>query len=293
VKAAAALALAAAVLAACGSASEAVPSFSGGVKGSRAARVVLLVMENKDRGQIIGSADAPYMTALAGRNATAGRSFAITHPSLPNYLALVSGSTHGITNDCTDCRVSGPNLGTQLDHAKLGWKSYQEGLPQPCFTGSASGRYARKHDPFAYWGNRDCRHRVSFDVLRADLAGGRLPPFSLVVPDLCHDMHDCSVATGDRFLKALVPKLLRGLGPRGYLVLTFDESNATAPIATVVAGPGARRHVRESARVDHYGVLATIEDTFGLRRLGAAAGSGHGSLRPLLRQSAARRSAHG
>jgi hypothetical protein len=293
VKAAAALVLAAAILAACGSASEAVPSFNGAVKRSRAARVVLLVMENKDRGQIIGSADAPYMTALARRYGTAGRSFAITHPSLPNYLALVSGSTHGITSDCTDCRVSGPNLGTQLDHAKLGWKSYQEGLSRPCFTGAAAGRYARKHDPFAYWGNRDCRHRVSFAVLKADLAAGRLPPFALVVPDLCHDMHDCSVATGDRFLKALVPKLLRGLGPRGYLVLTFDESNATAPIATVVAGPGARRHARESARVDHYGVLATIEDSFGLPRLGAAADPRHGSLRPLLRQSAARRSAHG
>jgi phosphatidylinositol-3-phosphatase len=294
VKAAAALALAAAVLAACGSSSKAVSSsFSTAAKRSPSARVVLLVMENKDRGQIIGSADAPYMTALARRYGTAGRSFAITHPSLPNYLALVSGSTHGITSDCTDCRVSGPNLGTQLDHAKLGWKSYQEGLPQPCFTGAAAGRYARKHDPFAYWGNRDCRHRVSFDVLKADLAAGRLPPFSLVVPDLCHDMHDCSVATGDRFLKALVPKLLRGLGPRGYLVLTFDESNATAPIATVVAGPGARRRAVHPARVDHYGVLATIEDTFGLPRLGAAAGPGHGSLRPLLRQSAARRSAHG
>ena len=171
-KAAAALALAAAVLAACGSSSEAVPGFSGAVKRSRAARVVLLVMENKDRGQIIGSADAPYMTALARRYGTAQRSFAITHPSLPNYLALVSGSTHGITSDCTDCRVSGPNLGTQLDRAKLGWKSYQEGLPRPCFTGAAAGRYARKHDPFAYWNARDCRHRVSFGVLKADLRRG-------------------------------------------------------------------------------------------------------------------------
>ena len=296
-KAAAALALAAAVLAACGSSSNAVSSsFTTAARRSPTARVVLLVMENKDRRQIIGSADAPYMTALARRYGTAGRSFAITHPSLPNYLALVSGSTHGITSDCSACRVSGPNLGTQLDHAKLGWKSYQEGLPQRCFTGAAAGRYARKHDPFAYWDpptHRDCRHRVSFGVLKADLAAGRLPPFALVVPDLCHDMHDCSVATGDRFLKALVPKLLRGLGPRGYLVLTFDESNATAPIATVVAGPGARRNARESARVDHYGVLATIEDTFGLPRRGAAAGPGHGSLRPLRRQSAARRSAHG
>jgi acid phosphatase len=285
-------ALAALFLAACGS-SAAVPSFSGAVKPSPRARVVLLVMENKDRGQIVGSADAPYMTSLARHYATAPRSLAITHPSLPNYLALVSGSTQGITSDCTDCRASGPNLGTQLDHARLGWRSYQEGLPSRCFSGPFAGRYARKHDPFAYWNNVDCRHRVSFTALRSDLAAGRLPPFSLVVPDLCHDMHDCPVATGDRFLKALVPKLLAGLGPRGYLVLTFDESNGADPIATIVAGPGARRHAVQRARVDHYGVLATIEDTLGLPHLGAAARPGHGSLKRLLRQSAARRPAHG
>ena len=285
--------LAALLLAACGGASEAVPSFPGTVRRSSAARVVLLVMENKERGAIVGSSDAPYVTSLARRYGTAPNSFAITHPSLPNYLALVSGSTHGITSDCTDCSVSGPNLGTQLDAAGLGWKAYEEGLPRPCFSGAFAGRYARKHDPFAYWGQRDCRHRVSFTALRADLAAGRLPPFALVVPDLCHDMHDCSVATGDRFLKALVPKLLRGLAPRGYLVLTFDEGTGSGPIATIVAGPGARHRATQTARVDHYGVLATIEDTFGLRHLGAAADPRHGSLRALLTQSAARRSAHG
>jgi phosphatidylinositol-3-phosphatase len=286
------LVLAALALSACGAAAKGDPS----AKRSPRARVVLLVMENKERGQVLGSRDAPYMTGLARRYGNATRSFAIMHPSLPNYLALVSGSTHGITSDCTACRASGPNLGTQLDAAKLGWKAYEEGLPRPCFGGASAGRYARKHDPFAYFGpptQRDCRHRVSFSVLNADLAAGRLPPFSLVVPDLCHDMHDCSVATGDRFLKGLVPRLLRGLGPRGYLVLTFDEGTTEQLIPTIVAGPGARPHATQTARVDHYGVLATIEDTFGLRHLGAAARRGHGSLKPLLTQSAARRSAHG
>jgi phosphatidylinositol-3-phosphatase len=286
------LVLAALALSACGAAAKRGAS----AKRSPRARVVLLVMENKERGQVLGSPDAPYMTALARRYGSATRSFAITHPSLPNYLALVSGSTHGITSDCTGCRASGPNLGTQLDAAKLGWKAYEEGLPRSCFTGASAGRYARKHDPFAYFGpstQRDCRHRVSFSALNADLAAGRLPPFSLVVPDLCHDMHDCSVATGDRFLKGLVPRLLRGLGPRGYLVLTFDEGTTEQLIPTIVAGPGARPHATQTARVDHYGVLATIEDTFGLGHLGAAARRGHGSLKPLLTQSAARRSAHG
>ena len=284
----AALVAAALLLSACGASAKR-PS----AKRSPQARVVLLVMENKEHGQVLGSAAAPYMTALARRYGSATRSFSVARPSLPNYLALVSGSTHGIASDCTSCRARGPNLGTQLHAARLDWKAYEEGLPRPCFTGATAGRYARKHDPFAYFG-RGCRHRVSFAALSSDLAAGRLPPFSLVVPDLCHDMHDCSVATGDRFLKALVPKLLRALGPRGYLVLTFDEANAgSALIPTIVAGPGARRGAIQTARVDHYGVLATIEDTFGLRHLGAAGRPGHGSLMPLLRQSAARRSAHG
>ena len=285
--------LAALALAACGSATEAVPSFSGPVRRSSAARVVLVVMENKERGEVIGNHDAPYLNALAHRYAGAPRSYGITHPSLPNYLALVSGSTHGITSDCTDCRVSGPNLGTQLDAAGLDWKAYEEGLPRPCFTGAFAGRYARKHDPFAYFGNRDCRHRVSFTTLQADLASGLLPPFALVVPDLCHDMHDCGVSTGDRFLKALVPRLLRALGPSGYLIVTFDEGALGNQIPTIVAGPGARRGAVLPTRVDHYGVLATIEDTFGLAHLGGARDPRHGSLRPLLTQIAARRSAHG
>lgn len=285
-------ALAVLVVTACGS-SQPARSFSGAVKRSPRARVVLLVMENKDRGAIIGSPDAPYLTSLARSYGTATRSYAVAHPSLPNYLALISGSTQQITSDCTACRASGPNLGTQLDAARLSWRAYEEGLPRQCFTGAFAERYARKHDPFAYWDGRDCRRRVSFAALRTDLAAGRLPPFALVVPDLCHDMHDCSVATGDRFLESLVPRLLRGLGPRGYLVLTFDEGTGDQPIATIVAGPGARRGVTQTSRVDHYGVLATIEDTFGLRRLGAAGRPGHGSLKPLLTQSAARRSAQG
>jgi phosphatidylinositol-3-phosphatase len=263
-------------------------------------------MENKERSAVIGSHDAPYLTSLARTYATAADSFAITHPSLPNYLALVSGSTHGITSDCTGCRASGPNLGTELDAARLDWKAYEEGLPRPCFTGAFAGRYARKHDPFAYWSppsQRDCHHRVSFAALNSDLATGRLPPFALIVPDLCHDMHDCSVGTGDAFLKRLVPRLLGTLGPSGYVVITFDEDSSDLTccgglahggrIATIVAGPGARRGATQTAAVDHYGVLATIEDTLGVPRLGAAADPRQGSLRGLLLQSAARRSAHG
>jgi hypothetical protein len=256
------------------------------VKPSAASRVVVVVMENEERSSIIGSPSAPYLTRLAHTYATAPRSYAIRHPSLPNYLALMSGSTQGVTNDCTSCQARGPNLGTQLDAKGVSWRSYAEGLPKPCFTGGSAGRYAKKHDPFAYWASTRCGHRAAFDALDRDLAQGTLPAFALVVPDLCHDMHDCSVATGDRFLSVLVPRLLKGLGPNGYLVVTFDEGSSSARgggrIPTIVAGPGAARGRVSNAFVNHYGVLRTIEDTFGVPHLGGAADAGNGSLHGLL-----------
>jgi len=279
------LALAALGIGACGSSAS--PPSTGPVKRSPASKVVVVVMENEERSSVIGSPHAPYLTRLARTYATAPRSYAIRHPSLPNYLALVSGSTQGITNDCTSCEAHGTNLGDQLTAKGVSWRSYAEGLPKPCFTGAFSGRYAKKHDPFAYWPSTRCGHRASFDALDSDLRRGTLPAFALVVPDLCHDMHDCSVAVGDRFLSVLVPRLLKGLGPHGYLVLTFDEGSSSVhgggQITTIVAGPGAARGRVQATPVTHYGVLRTIEDTFGVPRLGAAADPRNGSLRGLLR----------
>ena len=127
--------------------------------------------------------------------------------------------------------------------------------------------------------------------LTRDLRRGALPAFAFVSPDLCHDTHDCDVATGDRFLSGLVPQLLRELGPRGFLVLTWDEGSSDAGcctdahggrIATIVAGPGARRGVRSARPVDHYGVLHTVQSELGLAPLGGAARPRSGTLDALL-----------
>jgi predicted small secreted protein len=257
--------------------------------------VVTLLMENEEADAILGRPDAPYINRLASRYAVATRSYGVTHPSLPNYLALTSGATHGITTDCTDCHVGARNIVDQLDAAGLSWKAYMEGLPQPCFLGGGAGRYAKKHDPFAYYDDvasdaARCRRIVPLTQLTTDLRRGTLPTYSFISPDLCHDMHDCDVATGDRFLAGLVPSLLRALGPHGFLVLTWDEGSSDAGccggaaggrILTLVAGPDVRRGARWAAPVDHYGVLATTEDALGLPRLGAAADARNGSLRAL------------
>jgi hypothetical protein len=258
--------------------------------------IAVIVMENESYGDVIGSRSAPFINLLARRYALARAMYAVSHPSLPNYLALTGGSTFGITSDCTGCAVNASGLPDQLQSAGISWKAYMEGLPRPCFTGSGSGDYAKKHDPFVYYTQvaKDpalCSNVVPLAVLGADERSGTLPRFVWITPNLCHDMHDCSVWRGDRFLSRLVPKLIRALGPNGILFLTWDEGSSDSGccgmasgghVAMIVAGPGARRGARLWTQADDYSVLQTIEDLFGLPRLRGAACPCTTSLSPLL-----------
>jgi hypothetical protein len=265
----------------------------------RAAHIAIVLMENEEYGDIIGSKDTPFINRLARRYALATQMYAIRHPSLPNYLALTGGSTFGIDSDCTDCSVPGQGLAGQLRARGLSWKGYMEDLPEPCFTGGSSGDYAKKHNPFVYYrgivaDRQSCAaHVVPLTQLGSDELTGRLPTFAFITPNLCHDMHDCDPPVGDRFLAGLVPPLLRALGPRGVLVVTWDEGSsddgccrlaAGGHIATIVAGPLARPGARMLTPADHYSVLQAIEDLTGLPRLRGAACACTPSLAPLLRR---------
>ncbi len=255
-------------------------------------------MENEEYGDVIGSHATPYINSLATRYSLASAMYAIGHPSLPNYLALTGGSTFGITSDCTDCTVGATSLVDQLERARVSWRAYMEDLPGRCFTGAGAGEYAKKHDPFIYYtrvaGNpAACANIVPLDRLAADERAGTLPSFIWITPNLCHDMHDCSPGTGDRFLSTLLPPLLRALGRRGLLFLTWDEGTtndgccrlaAGGHIATVLAGGDARPGGRLGTPVDHYSVLQTIEDLLGLPRLHGASCACTPSLQPLLRR---------
>jgi hypothetical protein len=272
------------------------PSPPSRLAGRGPIHIAVIVMENEEYGDIIGSSATPYLNGLARRYGLATESFAVRHPSLPNYLALTSGSTQGITDDCTDCRAGGRGLADQLQAGGISWRAYMEGLPHPCFTGSGAGDYAKKHDPFLYFPSISqnpsaCAYVVPFDRLAADERSAAMPAFAWITPNLCHDMHDCSTATGDRFLARTVPALLSALGPRGLLFLTFDEGSsddgccrlaAGGHVATIVAGAGARPHSRLATPVDHYSILRTIEDLLGLPRLGGAACVCTPSLQPLI-----------
>jgi phosphatidylinositol-3-phosphatase len=280
---------------ACGDASPGKPLAAppaDALPASSSSHITVIVMENKEATDVVGSASSPYVSALAHRYATATRSYAIRHPSLPNYLALTSGSTQGITSDCTDCHVASRNIVDQLEGASISWKAYMEDIPAPCSRVAGAGGYAKKHDPFMYYDDvarnpRRCAKVVPFNRLASDLRRGTLPTFSFISPNLCHDTHDCSVATGDRFLAALVPRLLRESGPHGFVLLTWDEGTSDAGcctdahggrIATIVAGPDIRRHANSAEPVDHYGVLRTLESALSLPALRGAALRRSGSL---------------
>jgi phosphatidylinositol-3-phosphatase len=243
--------------------------------------VVLVVFENEEYGAVIGSRQAPTFNALARRYSLLTQSYAVSHPSLPNYLALVSGSTFGIRSDCTTCFVGGRSLADTLDGAGLSWNAYEEGLPSVGSRVPFAGRYAIKHSPFLYFrsvrsSQRLRDHVVPYSRFAPDLAGGRLPTFSLVVPNLCHSMHDCSVATGDRWLAGFLRPLLASPElDHSAVFVTFDEGSSSVHgggrVATLVLGPLVEPGTRSSRLVTHYGVLRTIEDGLGLPRLGVSA----------------------
>jgi hypothetical protein len=262
-------ALAAAALPGAQAAPRPVPSFD---------HVVVIVFENKVRGSVLGSPGAPTFNSLAKRYAVLAGYRGVTHPSLPNYLALVSGSTQGITDDCTSCMTGGISLADTLEAKGRTWKAYAEGLPRAGWTGAASGRYVKRHVPFLYFRrvlSRPARVRnvVPLAALSRDLAAKRLPDFALVVPDMCHNMHDCPVSTGDAWLARFLPPLLRSrqLANSAVFVI-FDESDSTDPrVAALALGPVVRPGSSFAPAMSHYGLLRTIEDAWGLPRLGRSA----------------------
>jgi phospholipase C len=252
-------------------------------------RVVLIMLENKSFAQVIGNRSAPEFNTLARRYALLTQYFAVAHPSLPNYLALVSGSTQGVSSNCTECSFPERNLSDTLSAARRTWKTYAEGLPRPGFDGATRGLYAKKHNPFLYFDNvlsqRARRDRVvPLSQFYRDLARGNLPDYSLVIPDLCNSAHDCPFAEGDEWLQGFLKPLLgsRHL-ERSVIFVTFDEGNVGdmreggGRIPTLVLGPLVRSGARDSAHLTHYSLLRTIEDSWHLPHLGRS-----GAAEPIL-----------
>src|SRR5436190_2561157 len=180
--------------------------------------IFIVVMENHAYNEIIGNTTAaPYTNSLANRYGLATNYVAVTHPSLPNYLALIGGSTFGITSDCTSCRVNAPNLvADRVEQSGRTWKGYMESMPG---TSSACSMvdaypYVQKHDPFVYFDDirnvaGECDKVVPYTALAADLASAATTPnYVWITPNMCNDTHDCSINTGDTWLQNNVPAIL-------------------------------------------------------------------------------------
>jgi len=242
------------------------------------AHIVVVVFENKEVSSVLGRPAAPTFNAYARRYATLTRYDGVAHPSLPNYLALVSGSTQGVTSDCVTCSVSARSLADTLEASGRTWKTYAEDLPSPGFLGGYNGGYAKKHDPFAYFraiaGSPErARQIVPLTELSPDLQAGRLPDFALVVPNLCHSMHDCGVSVGDAWLRRTIGPLLTL--PRSVVFVVFDEGSSNAGggghVPALALGTAVRPHSAFRAATNHYGLLRTIEEAWNLPQLGRSA----------------------
>jgi phosphatidylinositol-3-phosphatase len=264
------------LLAGCGanaaSSSPLVPSVPGAVP--RPDHVLIVVFENKDDEQIVDSPQAPYLTQLAHRGANLTDAHGEAHPSQPNYVALLSGSTQGVTDDaCPQELGDAPTLASQLNAAGLSFTGFSEALPAPGFTGCSSpdGRYARKHNPWVDFTSTPPAANAPLSALPANYAA--LPTVAVVIPDMCHDMHDCPVATGDTWARSNLAGYEQWSRTHNSLmVVTFDEDDGRSQnhIATMLVGPMVRAG-NVDGRTDHYTLLRTIEDMYGLPALGQAA----------------------
>jgi hypothetical protein len=237
----------------------------------RPAHTIVIVEENKTLAQIVGNQSAPFINALAKKGALFTNAHGVTHPSLPNYLALFAGVTNDNGDGCPATGISptAPNLGSELLAEHMTFAGYAEALPG---TGSAvcsAGTYARKHAPWVAFSNVPPADAKPFSALPPYNA---LPTVAFVIPDVDDDMHDGTIASGDNWLRAHLGSLVTWANAHDALVvLTWDEGyDAANSIPTIFFGPMVKPG-RYGARIDHYNVLRTLEDAYHLRATGQAA----------------------
>jgi acid phosphatase len=246
---------------------------------------MLLVEENRNRDEVIGNPQMPFFNSLAAKYGETTAWTGVWHPSLPNYLALISGSTQGQTEDATNVSFPGvETLGSQLTAAGISWKAYMEDMPEPAYEGAESGEYAKRHNPFAYFPGTNGPNVVPASGYASDLAAGKLPDFIWYTPNLINDGHELSNTAVDANLKSLLEPLLASTWYEegGILIITWDESRTDPepnPIPVIVIAAAAEGKTL-SATGNHYGTLATIEDLYKRPLLGAAVGAQ--TLLPLL-----------
>jgi hypothetical protein len=241
----------------------------GGVP--RYAHIVMVVMENRSQAQVLGTLAAPFIRELRSAGLTLTNSVAVGMPSQPNYLALFSGSTQGLSSDACPTMLAGPNLASELIDHGLTFTGYSEGLPSVGYTGCSAGRYARKHNPWVDFTALPASVNQPFSAFPSDFT--KLATVSIVVPDLMHDMHDGTISAGDSWLRTNLGAYAEwALHNDSLLIVTWDESGSSLATRIPTVLYGARLQSGTDDRpVTHYTILSTIEAAYGLPPLGASA----------------------
>lgn len=233
--------------------------------------LVVVVEENHSYGDIVGNAEAPYFNALMRHGATFTDMYAVTHPSEPNYLALFSGSTHGLTGDPCPVTFRGPNLANQIRGAGFRFAGYSESLPYTGYLGCSSGSYVRRHAPWNQLSDVPQRLNKPLRAMPGDYR--RLPAVSFVIPNLDHDMHDGTIGQADDWLRLHFSDYVQWARTHdSALLVTWDEDDhdESNHIPTFVVGAHVRT-MRFGGHADLYRLLRTIEWLFGLKGIGVAA----------------------
>ncbi len=260
--------------------------------GVRPSKVLVVVEENQTASTALQQ--MPYLAALGGAYGQSTDYRAVGHPSLPNYLAIAGGSTFGVTDDDSPSShlIAGDSAFDRAIAAGRSAKTYAEAMPAPCAQRPA-GRYAVKHNAWAYFADPTSRSNCQrFDVpagtttsgaLRTDIDAGALPTVGELIPDLCHDGHDCSLGTADDWLRQWLPVVMAGPDYRSgslAIVVTFDEDDDSGPntVLTTVLAQNVT-HVRSAAGLTHYSLSRYLAELSGTPPLGAAASAP--SLRPV------------
>jgi phosphatidylinositol-3-phosphatase len=241
------------------------------------AHIVIVMEENHSYSDIIGNtADAPYFNSLASQGALMTSSFAVTHPSEPNYMALFAGSTFGLTaDDCPVSEGSTANLGSELLAAGYTFKGYSEGLPKTGSTTCTSGNYARKHSPWINFSNVPTSDSLPFSSFPSSSDYSKLPSLSFVIPNLNDDMHNGTIAEADTWLQTNLSAYATWAEKNNsLLIVTWDEDDYTEnnQVPTIIVGqsvvPGDY-----SQTINHYNLLATLEQIYGLAQVGGSVGA--------------------
>jgi acid phosphatase len=252
--------------------------------GPSPTKVLVVVEENHTSASALRG--MPYLASLAHTYGLATAYRAVTHPSLPNYLAIAGGSTFGVNDDADPAshRLAGPSAFDQTLASGRTAKTYADAMPSPCAQ-DAAGTYAVKHNPWTYFADpsprANCRKydvpagTISSGALRSDITAGTLPNVGLLIPDLCHDGHDCSLATADHWLKDWLGVILAGPDYRtGHLaiVVTFDEDDDSGDntVLLVVVAPHTSRVVSPRA-FTHYSLTRYFAQLIGKTPLRSAA----------------------